>query len=290
MNENGTGMNRPLEGQGAIVTGGGRNIGRAIAQELARAGVKVAILARTADQIEETVSLIQQEGGEALAFQVDVTDGEAVERAVREAEQRFGTIDLLVNSAGGSGAGGDSFGPIWHEDVDPDAWWRNVEINLRGPFLCSRAVLPGMIERRSGRIINISSGVGAMKSVHGSAYAAGKSALTKFSENVAEEVKEFGVKVFAISPGLVRNQVQTRLIEEGIDEKWFGGAMQRMHAAGVAVPPTRAAELAHRIASGEADALSGCFLDVDDDLSAMVENAEEIQEKELYALRLRTPG
>lgn len=287
MNERTTGGNRSLEGQGAIVTGGGRNIGRAIAQELARAGAKVAVLARSANEIQETVRSIQQEGGEALAIQADVTDGEGVEQAVREAEQHFGTVDILVNNAAGHYS---SIGPLWHEDVDPDEWWRHVEINLRGPFLCSRAVLPGMIERRAGCIINLGSLIGASKFVHYGAYAASKVGLIKLNENLAEEVKKFGVKVFTLDPGLVRTEGHDRNLEAGVYDQWFGELVRQWFEDGVDGPPTRAAGLARRLASGDADALPGCYISVHDDLSDLVENAKEIEEKELYTLRLRTPG
>lgn len=286
MQENTEGLEQNLQGQVAIVTGGGKNIGRAIAQELARAGMKVVVISRTAEEIGETVRLIQQEGGEAAAFRVDVTDRESVERLVKDSEQQFGSVDLLVNNAAGLG----SYGPVWHEDSDPDVWWREVEINLRGPYLCSRAVLPSMMQRQTGRIIQVGSGIGAIKFANLSAYAASKAALIKLSENMAEELKAYGITVFTIDPGLVRTAGHDRNIEAGIYDKWFGGAVQKWFAAGVDVPPTRAATLVRRIASGDADALSGCYLDVHDDLTAMVANAQEIQAKELYTLRLRYPG
>ncbi len=286
MQENTKKLEQNLEGQVAIVTGGGRNIGRAIAQELARAGMKVVVISRTAEEIGETVRLIQQEGGEATAFQVDVTERESVESMVQKSEQQFGPIELLVNNA----AGLASYGPVWHEDSDVDVWWREVEINLRGPFLCSRAVLPSMMRRQTGRIIQVGSGIGAIKFANFSAYAASKAGLIKFAENLAEEVKEFGIKVFTIDPGLVRTAGHERNIESGLDDKWFGGIVQKWFAAGVAVPPTVAALLVRRIATGEVDALSGCYLRYDDDLTAMVANAQEIKDKELYTLRLRYPG
>jgi len=286
MKEDTKGLEQNLQGQVAIITGGGRNIGRAIAQELARSGAKVVVIARTAEEIGETVRLIQQEGGEAAAFRVDVTDRESVEGMVKKSEQQFGSVDLLVNNAAGLG----SYGPIWHEDSDPDLWWREVEINLRGPFLCSRAVLPSMMRRQTGRIIHVGSGIGAIKFANISAYAASKAGLIKFAENLAEEVKEYGIKVFTIDPGLVRTAGHNRNIEAGIDDKWFGGVVQKWFAAGVDVPPTVAAMLVRRIAAGEVDALSGCYLDVHDDLTAMVANVQEIKAKELYTLRLRYPG
>jgi NAD(P)-dependent dehydrogenase (short-subunit alcohol dehydrogenase family) len=286
MNDGAADTKQTLDGQGSIVTGGGRNIGRAIALELARAGAKVAVFARSTVEIQETVNLIQQEGGEALAAQVDVTDAENVEQAVAEATQRFGTIDILVNNAAGLG----SIGPIWHEDIDAEAWWQDVAVNLRGPFLCSRSVLPGMIARRNGCIINFGSGIGASRFVHFDAYAASKAGLIKLSENLAEELREFGVKVFTIDPGLVRTEGHDRNLEQGVYDRWFGPTVRQWFEDGVDVPPTRAAKLARRLASGEADKLSGCFVSVFDDLGALVANADEIREKELYTLRIRTPN
>lgn len=285
MNDRAAETDRSLEGQVAIVTGGGRNIGRAIAQELARAGAKVAVFARSTDEIQETARLIQQGDGEALAIRVDVTDAEGIEWAVAEVAQRFGAVDILVNNAAHLGV----IGPLWHEEVDPEDWWRHVEINLRGPFLCCRAVLPGMVERRGGCIINLGSGIGASKFVHYDAYAASKAGLIKLSENLAESVKELGVKVFTLDPGLVRNEGHDRNLELGVIDKWLDPMVRQWFDDGVDVPPTRAAVLARRLASGEADTLSGCYVSVFDDLAGMVANADEIREKELYTLRLRLP-
>ena len=117
-----------LTGQVAIVTGGGRGIGRAIAQALSRAGARVAVAARTQEQLDETVALVQQDGGEALSFALDVTDQAAVERMVEEMERQFGPVDLLVNNAGIH-----SYGLIWEESADD--WWRVVNVNLHGPYL-----------------------------------------------------------------------------------------------------------------------------------------------------------
>ena len=277
---------RGLEGQVAIVTGGGRNIGREIALELARGGAKVAVFARSADEIQETARLIETEGGEALAIQGDVIDPESVKRAVAEVVQRFGAVDILVNNAAGMG----NIGPLWHEEIDAEQWWLDVEINLRGPFLFFRSVLPRMVERREGCIINLGSGIGASRFVHYDAYAASKAGLIKLSENLAESVKEFGVKVFTLDPGLVRTDLHNRNLEQGVYDKWLDPMVRQWFHDGVDVPPTRAAVLARRLASGEADTLSGCFVSVFDDLAGMVASADEIRERQLYTMRLRTPG
>ena len=135
-----------LDGQVALVTGGGRGIGRAIALALSLAGAAVAVCARTSSQLAETVQLIERQGGRALALPADVADRHAVEAMIEQAECALGPIDILVNDAAIAGPAGP------FAETDPDAWWEVQVINLRGPVYCSRAVLPGMIRRGRGRI------------------------------------------------------------------------------------------------------------------------------------------
>jgi NAD(P)-dependent dehydrogenase (short-subunit alcohol dehydrogenase family) len=125
-----------LTGRFAIITGGGRGIGRAIALGLAKAGCSVAVVARSADQLVEMVRQITQLGSRTISVVADVSDPGAVERMVREVEKCLGLVDLLVNNAGLAGP----IGPTW--ETDPEDWWRCREVNLRRPMLCSRAVLP----------------------------------------------------------------------------------------------------------------------------------------------------
>src|SRR5207237_952925 len=134
-----------------LVTGGGRGLGRAYALALAEHGVKVAVMARTAAEVRATAQEITQRGGRAIAIPGDVTDRHAVERIVAITESELGPIDLLVNNA----AQVRALSAI--TEIDADAWWREVEINLRGPFLVAQAVLGGMVTRRRGRIINVTS-------------------------------------------------------------------------------------------------------------------------------------
>jgi NAD(P)-dependent dehydrogenase (short-subunit alcohol dehydrogenase family) len=190
-----SGSTPDLTGQVAIVTGAGRGLGHAIAIALAAAGATVAVLDRATG---DTATAIEAAGGQAVPKTVDVTDQSAVEQAIHEVEQQIGAVDLLMNNAG---IGAESLGRVW--ELDPDWWWRTINVNLRGPFLCARAVLPGMIHRRRGVIINMSSGVAWGDIAGVTAYCASKAGVARFTSCLALETKEFGIATFAINPGLV---------------------------------------------------------------------------------------
>ena len=180
-----------LSGQVALVTGGGRGLGPVIARELAAAGAAVAVMARSENELANTVATIVAAGGRAIAVRADVTDRAAVDAAVQEAERGLGPVDLLVNNA----AQARALGEVWQ--VDPEEWWRDVEVNVRGPFLCARAVLPGMVTRQRGRIINVTSGAGARPGPGMSGYAVSKAGLMRLSDSLAAEVAGSGVSVFS---------------------------------------------------------------------------------------------
>src|SRR4051794_3747002 len=182
-------MTDDLSGQVAFITGAGRGLGRAYAQALAAAGARVAVAARSANQLDETVALIHAAGGEAVALPPHVTDAAGVKGGVQTAEVTLGPIDILINKAGV----GLPVGPVW--ETNPDAWWRTIEVNVRGPMLVSQAVLPSMIARRQGRIINVSSGAGNGPIPYFSAYVTSKTALTRLTEVIAAETREYGVHV-----------------------------------------------------------------------------------------------
>ena len=271
-----------LEGQVALITGGGRGIGRATAQVFAEAGAKVAVTSRTASEIEETVALVEAAGGKAIAVRGDVTDMASMEAVVAETEKRLDPVDVLVNNAGSPGA----IGPVW--EVDLDDWRRCLEINLVGPFLAARAVLPGMIERRRGRIINVSSGAALRPGAYDSAYAASKAALLRLTEAMAEETREYGIKVFAIAPGVVRTRLQDPVIETEIGKKWlphFGESIMSR-----AQPAEVPAKLFLLVATGAADGLNGRFFSTTSDMQALIANAETIQAENALTLQLKTVG
>ena len=276
--ENGTGS-RVLADQVAIVTGGGRGIGRAIAQALAAEGAAVAVAARSADQVRQTACLIAEAGGRALAVRADVTSRDDVARLVRETEGRFGPVDLLVNNAGVFGP----IGPSW--ETDPDEWWGALSSHVRGTLLCAHAVLGGMVARGQGRIINIASRSGVRTHPYTSSYAVAKAAVLRFTDHLAAETRGTGVSVFAIYPGRVQTAMTDELLESAAGRRWLpeeGKARE-----GQWLSPAHAARLCVALAAGRADALSGRFFGVYEDLEELMRRAEEIRRDDLYTLRLR---
>lgn len=185
-----------LENKVAIVTGGGTGIGRATAIALAFAGARVAICGRRADRLDEVVSSVRAMGAAGIGLVADVSVDNDVERVVRSVIDRFGRVDILVNNAGISDGG------FIHE-ITPETWDRIMAINLRGPFLMTRAVLPGMREHRCGHIINISSESGLEYYQGDAAYGTSKHALNAFSEYIQRENQDFNIRVNTICPGMV---------------------------------------------------------------------------------------
>jgi 3-oxoacyl-[acyl-carrier protein] reductase len=248
-----------LHGRVALVTGGGRGIGRNVAIELAGAGMKVAVSARSKDEIEETAAEV---GG--IAIQCDVSDRAQVERMVAETEEKLGPIDLLVANAGTA----PDEDKAW--EMEPSDWWRTFEVNVLGVYLCCRAVIPGMLERGSGRIVNVASGAAYLPGSSSTAYSASKAAVHRFSETLANQLAG-RIPVFSISPGLVR----TRMTDEfGDNAPW--------------TPPELAPRLVHALASGRFDALAGRYLHAEhDEIDDLERRADEIVENDLNAIRLQ---
>jgi NAD(P)-dependent dehydrogenase (short-subunit alcohol dehydrogenase family) len=271
--------------QVALITGGGRGLGLAFAQALAQAGATVAIVARSEKQLGEAAKSIEKAGGRALPFVADVTDRPAIERVVTEVEQRLGHIDLLINSAGVLRA----LGPI--AKIDPDDWWREIEINVRGTFLAVRTVLPGMLTRGHGRIINLASVGGLQALPASSAYCLSKAAVIRFTESLALDHGAQGVRTFAVHPGNVRTAMLNYVAEsDEVKQRApiVQGWVQQMYQAGDDTPIERSVALMLVLAAGRADALSGRYIDADDDFDAMLQQVEVIERDDLYTLRLRT--
>jgi NAD(P)-dependent dehydrogenase (short-subunit alcohol dehydrogenase family) len=271
-------------GRVVLVTGGGRGIGRAVALAFAARRERVAVLARTESELTATLGAIEAAGGEGLAVKADVTDYEDVVRAHAEVAGALGPVEVLVNNAGSGGP----IGALW--ELDAGEWWQTIEVNLRGTFNCTRAVLPSMIERGTGRIVNIASHAGAHRWPFVSPYAVAKGAVIKLTENLAAETRGHGVSVFAIHPGTVNVGPTRSLLATDVPE---GSAAAKVKAwfreridAGQAVPPETGAELVALLASGRADALSGRYVSVEDDLEQLIAGAEDVRRRNLHVLKV----
>jgi NAD(P)-dependent dehydrogenase (short-subunit alcohol dehydrogenase family) len=267
---------RRLEGQVAIVTGAGRGIGRAIAVALASHGAIVVGCARSEAQLDQTRSEAESRGGQFSGRVLDVTDAAAAQEMTRSVELLNGPVSVLINNAGVCEGLG------WFHEVPADAWWRDVEVNLGGAVNCARAVVPGMIDLQRGRIVNIISGASFNPQSKWSAYCTSKAALHAFTENLALELAPFGISVFSMLPGLVHTGLLDSSVATGIPEvvELFSGWLDEHRD----VPPDVPAEYAVRIAAGDADALSGRFLDSSEDLDEVIARATEIVVGGLYTV------
>jgi 3-oxoacyl-[acyl-carrier protein] reductase len=250
-----------LAGQIALVTGGGRGIGANIARELADAGMRVAVSARTEGQVEEVA---REVGG--LAIAADVSDRGSVEAMVERVESELGPVYLLVANAGIAG---------WENatwELEPEEWWRTFEVNVLGVYLCCRAVIPGMIERGRGRIVLTGSGAAYLPSSRNAAYGATKAAVYRFGAILASQLEPHGIPVFTISPGLVRTEMTEGVFPD--DAPW--------------TPPELAPRLVRALASGRLDRLTGRYIHAEhDDVDDLARRADEIIERDLNAIRLQ---
>jgi NAD(P)-dependent dehydrogenase (short-subunit alcohol dehydrogenase family) len=250
-----------LSGQTVVVTGAGRGIGLAIARELARHGCHVGMVARSRTDLEKAAASVNEAGnGRAVPYPADVRDLRAVAAVVTAVQQELGPITGLVNNAGTPGPAGDEW------TVDPEAWWDCIESTVRGSFNCIRTVVPGMIERGHGRVINVASVTGTTPWPLISATSTAKTALIRQTENLATAGSTHGLRVFALHPGMVRTDLLLSYRSDARLGQFLDNAPD-----GAFAPPELAGAVAARILAGDLDALSGRFVDVNtdfDDLTA----------------------
>jgi NAD(P)-dependent dehydrogenase (short-subunit alcohol dehydrogenase family) len=239
----------------ALVTGGGRGIGRAIALALAEAGAKVAVTARSAMELREVVDGIHGRKGRALAVAADLSERTAPVRVMHEIVAAFGRVDILVNNAGV----GSSSNPKPVIAFDDAFWDLSIALNLTAPYLLSKAVLPAMVEQRWGRIINIASINGKIGSLHGAAYAATKHGLLGLTRTLALEVAKDGITVNAICPGPVHTVMNDRRL--AYDSERLGLAVDKIEQSltpiGRRLEPDEVSPLAVYLASDEARMVTG---------------------------------
>lgn len=235
----------------AIVTGSGRGIGRAIALELSAAGAKVVVnYAGRVDKAEETVKLIREAGGECIAIQADVSQTADVDRLIKTTLDHFGKIDILVNNAGITR---DSL-LLRMKEAD---WDVVLATNLKGVFLCTKAVSKGMLKQRSGVIVNISSVVGLSGNAGQANYAAAKAGIIGFSKSIAKEFASRGIRVNAVAPGYISTDM-TEVLAEGMQTE-----VLRAIPLGRLGTPEDVAKVVRFLVSPEASYITGQTLCVD---------------------------
>lgn len=250
-----------LKSKICLVTGAGRGIGRCIALELARAGARVAMTARTVSELESVAAELRSFGGEAMTLAADLSDIAAPKKVVDQVRSHWGPIEVLVNNAGV----GSSADPKPVVDFDDNFWELTMRINLTAPYLLCKQVLPEMLKARYGRIIMVASINGKIGSLHGAAYAASKHGLLGLTRTLAMEVVRDGITVNAICPGPVHTAMNDKRI--AYDAQRRGQSTDEIAAActpmGRRLEPEEIAPLAVYLASDGAAAVTGQAINVD---------------------------
>ncbi len=268
-----------MAGKVSVVTGAGRGIGKAIAKRFAREGSSVVLAARTAKEIDETLSEIAKLGGNGIAVKTDISVQADVRNLIKNTLDNFPRIDVLVNNA----AVITPIGPI--QKLDYRDWEKTVCTNLFGTFYCIKEALPQMILQKSGKIINLSGG-GAFKAFPNfSAYSVSKAGIVRLTETLAEELKAYNIQVNAIAPGAIR----TRIISDVLESKELAGeeyerAKKTFEDGGADI--SKVEELAAFLASGQSDGLTGRTLSAQwDDLQYIKRNISEIQNSDKFTMK-----
>ena len=249
-------MKGELQDRVALVTGGGRGFGREIARGLAAAGATVAVTARSGDQLDETVSLIEDAGGRAMAVTGDITRIEDIKTVVQRAADRLGNIDILINNAGLAGPFGNA-----------------QAVHVRAVYITTHVVFPMMMER-GGRIINIASRGGIEVTANLSAYCVGKASQIRLTEHIDAEGREYGIHAFAIEPGTVYTDMARSTIEDPEAQRWvpwMPEALKEIAREDPAAGFARCNRFCVALASGRYDELSGRYLDVHEDLDGKLQ-------------------
>lgn len=243
-----------------LVTGAGRGIGRASALGLAAAGARVAVTARTAEQLESLVGEIETAGGQALAIADDLTDRAGPKRIVDRVTETWGPVEILVNNAGI----GSSSSPKPLIDFDDDFWDLTMAINVTAPYLLTKLVLPPMIAAGWGRIINISSINAKIAAMHGAAYTASKHAISGLTKATAKEMGDTGITANAVCPGVTATLMNDKRIEYDVERlgKSFADIEADASPLGRRLLPEEIAAMVVFLARDEARAINGQSINV----------------------------
>jgi NAD(P)-dependent dehydrogenase (short-subunit alcohol dehydrogenase family) len=264
-----------------LITGASRGIGEAVAMAFARNGANLALVARSKADLERVAGAARPLGVQVVVSPANVARHADVERSIMRALEAFGRIDVLVNAAGMYGP----IGPLAESDMEH--WAVALETNLFGTVFALRKVLPGMIARREGSIINFSGGGAVSPFPRFSAYSASKAAVVRLTETVAEEVKEYGVRVNAIAPGAVNTRMLDEALaagEQRVGKEFYAKVLEQKAKGGT--PPERAAELAVFLASPEAAGITGRLISaVWDDWKSLAGRGAELAGSAMFTLR-----
>jgi 3-oxoacyl-[acyl-carrier protein] reductase len=242
-----------LKGKVAIVTGAGRGLGRASSLEMAKEGASLVILSRTPSELRETAKTIRASGADVISVKADVSTPRDIERVVDRAIKNFGKIDILMNNAAIIGP----VSPLFM--IDQEEWDEVMDINLRGPYLLAKAVIPYMIKQSSGKIINVTSGLGEIVMPPFAAYSVTKAGLIHLTKIMAEELEYHNIQVNGLDPGVMDTKMQEEIRNLGpeiLGEEIYYEFLS-MEEKGVLKPPEKVARLAVFLASGESDSITG---------------------------------
>lgn len=264
----------------AIVTGGGRGIGRAIALQLGREGWIVGLISRTACELDEVVHVIEDEGGAARGFVADVLNAPEIERAARGFAELSGRVDALVCAAG-TLRGIGSF-----ETVDPQKWWADVETAIRGTSQTIRAALPFLRESNTASIIVLVGPGHNGELANASGYGAAQAGLVRLVETLGEELKSSKIPVFALNPGLVPTPLMNHILESPEGRRWLPRFTEAF-AEGKEVGPEVAAEMVAWLADRRPSELSGRVISALVTPQILETRLERIRDEDLNRLRLR---
>jgi NAD(P)-dependent dehydrogenase (short-subunit alcohol dehydrogenase family) len=246
-----------LSGKVAVITGSGSGIGRSTALLFAQEGASVVVNDLDKDKGEETVAAIRSAGGTAIFVQADVTDPESVQAMADKALAEFGKIDVLFNNAGISGVG------MLHE-IEPDAWDRVMRVNIRGVFLPSKAVLPHMMERRSGSIINMSSCIAEIGLARRASYAASKGAVLALTKSMQVDYAPYNIRVNALLPGTIMTPFVENYLRTSYDDPEAAiASLKTRQLSGDLGRPEDVAKAALFLASDESKFMMGSPLYID---------------------------
>ncbi len=273
-------MSARLDGEAVLITGAGQGIGAATALAFARAGASLALVARTAADVERVAHQVAAHGVGALAVAGDVSNPRDVARFVAAALKRYARLDVVVNCAGIYGP----IGPLVENDMAE--WAHAVQINLVGTAHVLHHALPAMMARRKGVIVNFSGGGAVAPFPRFSAYSASKAAVVRLTETLAEEVREYGIRVNAIAPGAVNTRLLDQVLAAGdrAGTAFYAKALEQKISGGT--PPERAAELAVFLATPEAEGITGRLISaVWDDWRGLAQQWNTVAHSALYTLR-----